>query len=366
MKKKIIVITILVLALMSYLITQRVISKANLAKAKKIEIIVSVNTALSSQGKITGTMNYTGTVQGINEAVIVSQTGGVATKVNFAMGLHVGEGSVLAVIENSQQNAGIEQAKAQLLAAESNYEKAQIDQGRVEKLYKDNVATKDQYELSNLGVKAALAQLRGAQAALKVSEKQLSDTYIKSTISGVVATKDIDRGSTVGPGTRIARIVDNSKYKIKIMVAESDAARLRQGSEVKVIIDALFGKELSGKINAIGMSAESGMRSYPVEIIIDGKAAPDLKSGMFARCTINSESSPNAVLVPEKAIIQNADGSFSVYVIENGKAFARTIRLGVKSDNKFEVLYGLNPNTKLATEGKERLSDGLPVRENNQ
>jgi RND family efflux transporter MFP subunit len=366
MKKKLIIGTILIVGLFAYMITNRIISKANLTKTKVVDLAISVNTASSSTGKIDGIMNYTGTVEGINEAVVISQTAGVATKVNLSVGQRVSEGTVLATVENSQQSAGLEQAKAQVLAAESNYEKAQLDLGRVEKLYKDNVATKDNLELSNLNVKSALAQLRSAQAMLKVSEKQHADTYIKATISGFIATKDIDRGGTIAPGMRITKIVDNSKYKVKIMVNENDAAKLEEGKKVTLKIDALPDRNFEGKVSTIGMSSESGMRSYPVEIIIDGKAGKELKSGMFARCEIHSESRPDAILIPEKAVIMNNDGTFSVYVIDNGKATLKQIKLGVKNNGVFEVLSGLEANVKVATEGKERLVEGISVKENKQ
>jgi RND family efflux transporter MFP subunit len=363
MKKTIIIISLISVVIVGYLLANRMLNKVKQEGKKNDVTQIAVSTIEPTTGNIEGSVSYIGTVAGINEAMILAQTGGVLKQVNFNVGQRVGDGTVLAVVENSQQSAGLEQAKAQVLAAENNYDKANLDLSRFEKLQNESAVSKSQLELAQLNVKAAFAQLKGAQAGLKVSEKQLADTYIKSTISGTVSTKDADKGSTIGPGSRIALIVDNSKFKIKIMVSESDIPLLSVKKPVKIIVDALINREFTGYVNTIGISAENGMRSYPVEVIIDGKSCIDLKSGMFARCEIQSRISNNAVIIPELAIINNNDGTKSVYVVENGKAILRQVKLGVKANESYEVLSGIKAQEKVVTEGKERLSDGILVQE---
>jgi len=363
MKKTIIIISLITIVIVGYILVNRMSTKVHQEQKKKVITKIAVTATIPVIGEIQGSVSYVGTVEGINEAVIVSQTGGVVKQVNFTVGRKVGDGTVLAVVENSQQSAGLEQAKAQVLTAENNYEKAKLDLNRVEKLHDESAVSNSQLELAQLNVKAAYAQLKGAQAMLKVSEKQLSDTYIKSTISGTVSTKDIDKGATIGPGSRIARIVDNSKFKIKIMVSESDVVLLSENKPVKIKVDALPNTEFTGKVNTIGLSAESGMRSYPVDVVVDGKAGTELKSGMFARCVIQSKSSENALIIPEGAIIHNNDGTSAVYTIVNNKAVLKQVTLGVSSNDKYEILSGLSQEDRVIVEGKERLTEGVLVKE---
>jgi RND family efflux transporter MFP subunit len=190
----------------------------------------------------------------------------------------------------------------------------------------------------------------------------LGDTYIKSTISGYVGTRDVETGATVGPGSKIAQIVDVSKFKINIMVSENDIVRLKPGKEVNVRVDALPGKTFEGKVSTIGMSSSNGLRSYPVEVMIENKSN-DIKSGMFARCEIISDTKQNALVVPEKAVVMNNDGTSKVYVLEDGKAYERPVVLGIKSEGKYEIASGINAGEKVITTGKERLTDGIRVRE---
>ncbi len=361
--KKVTIISILILAVFGYFIAERFISKANQSKKVIAEQVFTVETSTAGKEKIEGVVNYTGTVEGIHEAFVISQTAGLVEKVTMKVGSRCSANQVLAVVNNAQQSAAVEQAKAQVLMAENNYEKAEKDLKRTERLQSGNVATKDNLELSQLNVKAAHAQLKGAQAALKVAEKQLADTYVKAPFSGVISTKDIDIGATVAPGMRLAQIIDNSQFKVKIHVSENDAVKLSSGKKVEIKIDALPAKEFKGTVNTVGLSSESGLRTYPVEIYIDGKVSNELKSGMFARCQIVSESKEDAVIIPESAIITNNDGTTNVFISENGKALLRKVVVGVKSSGKFEITSGLTIKDKVITTGKERLTNGTAIKE---
>lgn len=361
--KKWVIIIVCVLGLV-YLTANRIASKENASKQVDAEKVINVTTANIENGAIEGKMSYTGTVEGIHEAMVVSQTGGVVEKLTISLGKHCSAGQVLATIENSAQKAAVEQAKASVMAAESNYEKAQIDQKRVEKLHKENVTTKDNVELADVGVKAALAQVRAAQAGLKAAEKALADTYIKATINGYVATREIDLGATVAPGMKIANLTDISKVKVRIMATEGDVVKLKEGKEVSVAIDALPGRTFEGKITNIGMSSEPNMRSYAVEITIPNTKDMMIKSGMFARCEITAESKNSTMILPEDAIITNNDQTTGVYVVEGNKAKLKNVVVGLKNNGKTEIVSGLSGNEKIVVFGKERLTDGVSVKEN--
>ena len=364
--KKVIIFGVIIVIVIAGFVINKIVQKSAEATTVQVETVVAVETATSKLAAIDDLLSYTGSVEGIHETIIISQTNGVATKVNMTVGQHVGAGSVLAVIHNTAQSAQVDQSKAQVFAAESNLEKNKADLIRIERLYKENVATKDNLEQLQLAVKAAEAQLRSAQASQKMSEKILDDTYIKASISGVISTKDIDLGGSVDQGKRVAQIVDVSKFKIRIMVSEKDAVKLNPGKEVTVKIDALPGKEFKGKINSIGFSSETNSRAYPVEVYIEKFEKSVIKSGMFARCEILAETKENVLVVPEDAIIMNNDGSTQLFVAEGGKAVLKTVKLGVKSGKMIEIISGLNVNSKVVTAGKERLADGIAIKENAQ
>jgi RND family efflux transporter MFP subunit len=279
------------------------------------------------------------------------------------VGQRVTAGQSLAQVENSAQKAAVEQAKAGVMAAETAHEKAVADLKRIERLHKDNVATQDNLEMAQLGVKSALAQLKGAEAGLKTAEKMLNDTYIKATISGSIATKDIEQGATLAPGVKVAQIVDISRFKIVINVNERDIQKIEVGKRVTVKLEAISDKEFTGTVNTISLFSGEGMRTFPVEVILDGKVSSELKSGMFASCLIQTESNKDVVIAPEDAVIINNDGSTFSFVFDNGKALKKIVKTGIKSNGKIEIVSGLDKDALVITLGKERLTDGMIVKE---
>ena len=362
MKKTKIIIIGIVLVLVA-IIAIKIVSKNNNDKKPVTQPVLTVTTVSCELGSIEGYLNYNGTVKGLNEATIISQTAGVIEKFSIKVGQRVSAGQVIAQVENSAQKAAVEQAKAGVLAAETAYEKAQADLKRIENLHSENVATKDNLELAHLNVKSALAQLKGAEAALKSAEKMLSDTYIKSTISGNIASKDVEQGATLAPGIKIAQIVDINKFKIVIQVNERDIQKVQTGKKVTVKVEAFPDKELFGIVNTVGLSSAEGMRTFPVEIVLEGNANHELKSGMFATCIINTKSSSDAILVPEDAVNFNNDGNTYIFTYENGKAVRKIVKTGIKSNGKVEISYGISKDAKVITMGKERLTDGMIVKE---
>ena len=361
MKKTTIFVIVLSLALI-FAIVGKIVSKNAEAKKTSSAPVFTVSSELVQTGSIDGYISYTGTVEGLNEATIVSKTGGIVEKVNFQVGQRVSAGQVLIVIDNDLQKAAVEQAKAMVMAAEAGYEKAQADAKRIETLQQQQVATKDNLELVQLNVKSAMAQLRGAEANLKVAERNFDDCFVKATISGNIATKDIVLGATAAPGMKVTHIVDFSKFKIMINVNENDVAKLSTGKKVSIKVDAIPGNTFEGIVNTIGMYSGDGMRAYPVEVIINNNQYP-LKSGMFARCEIMSETKNNALIVSENAVVLNNDGTAHVFVIENSKSYLKKVKLGIKSNGKYEILSGIEPNTKVVTLGKERLVNDMIVKE---
>jgi RND family efflux transporter MFP subunit len=323
--------------------------------------VQAVEVAEAKYGRIEGKLFYTGDISGINEAMLISQTAGVVVKENVKVGDFVIAGQTLFVIENEMQKANVEQAKAQFLAAETNYEKAQKDFERIEKLYNENVATKDNLELSQLNTKATLASMKGAEAALKVAEKQLADTYISAKFSGKLGSKKVNIGSTVAPGVEIGKVVDDSKLKIIIMVSENDISKIQKGQNVNIEVEAIKDGSFTGKIFSVGLATDRFGRSYQVEIVIDNSTNRDIKSGMFAKCEVGVDRKDTALVIPEKALFNREEKSSKVFIVEDGKAIEKDIVLGIKTTELIEILSGISEGDKVVVSGQQRLENNMPV-----
>jgi RND family efflux transporter MFP subunit len=262
-------------------------------------------------------------------------------------------------VENDLKYVALEQAKAQAMTAQTNYEKAQKDLKRYEDLFKEQIATQHDVENARLGARAAEAQLKGAEAALKLAQRQYDDAAIKAPLAGRLADRYVNEAAMVMPGDKIGVIVDGRNMKLRTSVAENEVALVKVGQTVEMIADALPGVKFSGKVFSVAQKANSE-RTYPVEILVQNDKSESLKSGMFGRATIQVASAANAIVVPSESVLSDAAQNY-VFVEENGVAKRLAVRLGLKQNNRVQIASGLAAGARLVVSGQQRLTDGAKV-----
>jgi membrane fusion protein, multidrug efflux system len=309
-------------------------------------------------GSIEEVVSYSGSLEGREQAQVVSQTAGVVTRVNFNAGDGFHAGQVMVEVESSQQEAAVDQAEAQVLAADTAYDKAQNDLNRIQRLYDSQVASKDNLEQAQLGLKSAYAQKMGAQAGLKVARKQLSDTRIPAPINGMIGNREVTLGQTLTPGTPIATVIDDREFLLKVYVPEAGVAQIKSGQTVDVSVDALGGALAKGRVRSVGLAFEQGGSAYPVEIIIP--RVTGMRAGMFARCIVSTARKDGTQLVPATAILR-IDNLPYVYIAENGKAVLKKVEIGLQNDREVEILTGITPADRVITTGKDQVTDGVKI-----
>ena len=349
------------IVIVSGILGYRFIKRSSISKESVQIEPVAVTLVDVTRDTISETIQYTGTIKGKNQVMILSKTAGTIKQCSITMGKRCRQGDILAVVENDIQEAAFAQAQAQVLAAETNYEKAKKDAKRIEKLFAESASSQVDVENTQLGEKAALAQLKSAQAGYKLAEKQLADTYIRAGISGSIALKRISLGSTVAPGVPIVMIVDDSQFKISLNVNELDIAKMVTGFPVRITIDALPDSVFTGHIDAVGIATEEGAHFYPVDIVIDRTHSKSIKAGMFARSLILTQTKQNALVVPLQAIIRTSDGNAEVFVGEGTIARRVAVKPGIRNQSRSEILSGLSGQERIVLAGKESLQDGSAI-----
>jgi RND family efflux transporter MFP subunit len=322
--------------------------------------IFTVKTGTVETAPMTATFKATGSLEGIREANINSETQGRILSVSVSNGSRVGQGSPLVIVDNELKAIAVAQAEAQRLTAEAALDKAKLDLSRTQELQKSAAVTKSQVELAELQVKSADAILKAAQSGEALAKRQLADATIKSPFAGVVAMRYVNQGELLSNNTKVATIVDDSKMKLKIGIGEMDVPLLKTGDKVKVTVDAVTGKEFEGTISTISSKADMA-RSYTVEVEIPNNDK-SLKSGMFARAEIDREAARNVPTVPAAAIIYNGTRTQAFVVDEKGIAHLKGIKLGTTTPERAEIVEGLNSGETVVTFGQAQLKDGAHVK----
>jgi membrane fusion protein, multidrug efflux system len=307
------------------------------------------------------TVTGVGSVEAVRDVRVASETAGRVLKVYVEVGTPVKEGQPLVQVDAELKEAGADQARAQMLAAKTNVEKAKRDYERTQKLYATGDVADIELEGYRLGYESAEAQYKGAIAALRVAERQVSDSRIKAPVAGIVASRKAEVGEMVAPGTEIANIVDISSLKVKLSVAEEDIMKLRVGQPATLRIDSRPGEQYVGRIFTVGAKSETpNGHTYPVEVIMQNKGKNPPKVGMFARVEIQAGVAKDALAITKESLVDDGPNP-TVFVAKDGTARLRRVKLGLRGQNLIEVVNGLAKGELVISFGQKALKDGASI-----
>jgi RND family efflux transporter MFP subunit len=359
MKSKAIIGVLVATAAISFVAWSRWSSEKQADKGiESLPLSVKIQTV--APAAISQSLVVSGTLVGENEAMVISETQGKIVAVKAQVGDWLAKGQTIVQVENDLKLVALEQAKAQLMAAQTNYDKAQKDLKRYDDLFAQQIATQNDIENARLAARAAEAQLKGAEAALKLAQRYYDDTAIKAPLAGRLADRYVNEAAMVIPGDKIGVVVDGRNMKLRSSVAENEVSLVKVGQPVEIIADALAGVKFSGKVFSVAQKANSE-RTYPVEILVQNDKGESLKSGMFGRATIQVANADHAIVVPSEAVLSDAARNNYVFVEENGAAKRVEVALGLQQDGKVQVVGGLTAGARLVVSGQQRLADGTKV-----
>ncbi len=182
---------------------------------------------------------------------------------------------------------------------------------------------------------------------------------VDSPIDGVVGSVYVDVGSSVTPQTPVALVVCGEQVKVNVYVPEKYLPRIRPGRPARVFSDVYPNREFEGRIARVSPVLNQDNRAFMVEISVDN-ASRELKSGMFVRAHIPLERKQGVPLILKEAV-QGRDEDTYVFVVDNGTARVRKVRLGLRSGAYYEAAEGLSPGESVVIMGQQRLRDGMAV-----
>lgn len=317
-------------------------NKNNKPEEKKLPI---VKTTVIQGQYFEENYKISGIVKPFESAKLSSEEGGLIVYLTKDKGNRVGRGEVVVKLKKDTDEAAYLQALAQYELAKDNFQ-------RTERLYKDEVATEQQFTNSKL-------QLEIAEKSVNLYKIRLEKGYVKSPISGVVDAKYMNKGEMTAPGSPIINVVNISSVKISCGVPERYITQVKKGEKVKVTFSVLPDEEYEAVINYVAPSLNPQNRTFEIELVMDnpnGKFKPE----MSANITFVNKSVDNAVVLQQDYIVDNGDEKF-VFVLEGDVAKKRIVKLGGRSDNMVMIEEGLNIGETLINVGFQGLNDGDKV-----
>ena len=364
MKNRKIIITIAVLLIISFLfLLSRGRDKKNgVLQDESISeaIATMVEAETISTRNILEFIESNGIVKAWQEAEISPEGSGKVKTIHAEVGDYLKSGDPIFKLDDELLKLKVEKARALVTQLEGHYLTSKRDIARKENLFQDGVISELDLDLAKAKEKADRGLLEGAQVSLKIAQRDLRESTIRSPIKGTLAERLIDIGTTVLPQMEVASVVDASKVRIRIGISEKEIYKIKKGQGVKVHLDAFPQEEYQGTVFSVGTKANENSLTFPVEVEIINNREPKLKPGMVARPKIQTGNHSQVIVIPQEFIL-NEEGNLFVFVIQDSVAHKAKINPGPIINSEVIVEEGLSPGDLLITVGSHTVSEGTKV-----
>ncbi len=214
------------------------------------------------------------------------------------------------------------------------------------------------------GVGNARAALQTAQTQVDQARKNLGDTVVYAPISGYVAERNSDLGEYISPNVpnaKIATIVRTSVLRMRIDVPEQNIGQIAIGQGISLQTSAYPDRNFAGTVVRMSPNLNATSRVLVVEAEVENGGGL-LKPGQFATVRITQGKGKQAVMIPKSAVKAEGDTN-KVFVIKDGRASERTVKVGILENDLIEIQNGVQEGESVATSNVNVLYDGVAVRQ---
>lgn len=346
MKKKIvfIIISLLIVVSIGMVLAN---NKAKIDKAAKPEKeipVIPVKVYDVKEDSFTTSFTINGTTIPAKEVKIASEVQGKLVSLYINNGDFVKAGQVIAVLDASVYSV-------QLSSIEASIAKAKLDLARYTNLVQMGGATPMQAESVQLNINSLLAEKK------QVLE-QMAHMQIRAPFSGKIENVAVELGSFVTYGTVLSQLIDNSNLKINIYLSEQEAFKIETGQDA-TISSVVLTQPKPGKITMISDKADASGK-FLTEISFSNDDKEKLKAGILADVHFSMESTETGLSIPVSALLTSAKDA-KVYVVKLDKAELRSIKTGIVTADKVQVLEGLQAGDQVVISGQLNLENGTAI-----
>jgi len=327
-------------------------------------------------GKVPLDFEYAGRVEASKEVQVRAQASGILLRRNYVEGAEVKAGDVLFEIDPKPYEAELAKVRAQLQQAEAQLKQTTQDADRYIQLAQTGSGTEKAREDAISARDQAAASVALAQAGVQVAELNLGYTTVRAPIDGITSLEQVPEGSlisTSGDAGLLTRITQRDPAHVIFSVSESEFA------EARALLEAQGVWDQAAKVLSVTVMFGNG-RAYSHKGVIDFASAgldpetgtirvrvvapnPDrrLLPGQFVRAVVSGFVLDDAIVVPQVAVSQSAQGQ-TVYTIDSeGKAEIRPVELGRETQDGWVVKTGLKSGDRVITEGIIKVRPGARV-----
>lgn len=306
---------------------------------------VPIEVAKPERATVTEDLEALGTLAADESVVIAPEIAGRVVELGFKEGEAVKRGQALVKLDTAILSAELKQAQSDVGLARDTYE-------RLRSLVQRGSGTQ-------VAMEQAAAALASQEARLQLSQAKMAQSTIAAPFDGVIGLRSVGVGDFVSVGKQLITLTKIDTMKVDFRVPEIFLSKLKVGQNIQLRVDAYPDRQFAGEIFAIDPVVDTNGRAIRLRAFVPNKDLT-LKPGLFARVTIIVDQRPNALLVPETAIVPQPVGQ-AVFIVQDGKAKRISVEIGKRLPGKVEVTSGVTAEMQVVTAGQMRLREGATV-----
>jgi membrane fusion protein (multidrug efflux system) len=332
-----------------------------------------VNVTTVAPQSLPVSFEYVGQTAGSREVEVRARVTGILLSRNFNEGGPVRQGQSLFTIDPAPIEATVARAEADVAAAEARVDQARRNAARLKPLYAEKAVSQKEYDDAVSGELIGAADLKAARARLAEARLNLGYTKVESPVGGIASRALRSEGSLVsGPDVLLTTVMQVDPIWVNFGIPDNEQARLQKEAEAgRLNIPKNFQVELrladgsvypkTGKLSFadVRISPNTGTREARAEL---PNAQGVLRPGQFVRVILRGATRPNAVTVPQRAVLEGPQGKFVYVVDEKSTAQPRPVEAGEWAGDTWVITAGLKPGERVITDGVMKLGPGAPVK----
>jgi membrane fusion protein (multidrug efflux system) len=318
---------------------------------------------------------YTGQTAGSREVEVRARVTGILLRRNYTEGNRVSKGQSLFTIDPVPFDVAQARAEAEYASADARLTQAKRTAARLRPLYEAKAASQREFDDATSAEAIAQADLKSAHTKLSEAKLNLGYTRVDAPISGIAGRALRSDGSLVsGPDVLLTSITQIDPIYVLFGVSDEERLKLNREAEAGRLAMPEGGKfEVSLKLADGSTYAKTGKLNFS-DVRVSGatgtsetraelpNGAGMLHPGQFVRVTLKGAQRPNAILVPQRAVLEGPTGKFVYVVNDKSAAEARPVEVGDWAGDAWIIASGLKAGDKVIVDGVMKIGPGAPVK----
>jgi len=286
-----------------------------------------------------------GVVEAINQTTLSAQTRGQVEEILFDVDDYVEAGQVVIRLKDTEQKAGLDQARADLKEAAARLQEAEDDYQRTKDLFTRKLTSQSQLDKATAGLKSARARKDAADARLAQATEQFEYTRIRAPYSGIVTHRHVEVGETATPGQKLISGISLNQLRVTVDMPQSLIPVIREQGKARIVLPT--GETLEGADLTIFPFADQASNTFKVRVDLP-PGVKGLFPGMFVKAAFVTGVKQD-LAVPESAVVYRSEVTAAYVVDKAGRIHFRHIRTGLPAgDGMISVIAGLSPGDEVA------------------